>query len=85
MKWSKSSTKHKTPFETEREPAAGQGGGQEIVYTRKAFVLHPLGYSFNGTTVSQTTPTNADLELVANWDRVKERKKIGIAALGCNI
>ena len=76
---------HKVPFETEREPSAGNGGGQEIVYTRKAFVLHPLGYSFDGAKLSGKTPTNAELAAAARWSRMKERKKIGIAALACSL
>jgi hypothetical protein len=70
----------KTPYEVDRAPAAGNGGGQETVYSRTEWVIHPQGFK----TAETTTPTLANLKLAAKWDRAWERKRIQIAALISN-
>lgn len=64
----------------------GNGAGIETLWTRRKFIIHPLGYSFlataitgNGTEVKPLAPSYADLALAANWDRVVERKAVPIA------
>ena len=34
------------PSELDRKPAAGNGGGQQDLYSRRADIIHPLGFSF---------------------------------------
>lgn len=69
-----------------REPERGNGGGAETLWTRRNFVVHPLGYSFNSTTITgngtETRPASAswaDLALAANWDRKLNRKLVPMA------
>lgn len=73
------------PVEVERKPDQGNGLGVENIWTRRQFVMHPYGIKFTDTTVTGEFPSNANLALAANWDRVyAERKQIPIAALVTN-
>ncbi len=73
------------PSEMDRVAAAGNGGGQDIIHTRRNPLIHPAGFQFTSTTVaSGTTATLAELELSANWTRVIDRKLTGIAYLKHN-
>ena len=74
-----------TPFETDRRPSAGDGGGQEVMYDRVQWCLHPVGHAYVGTPPNGG-PTNAatanNLASVTSWRRVfTERKQIKIARL----
>lgn len=73
-------------MEYDREPARGNGGGAETLWTRRNFVLHPLGYSFLSTTITGTPGTTrpvsanwADLALATNWERKFDRKQVPLA------
>lgn len=64
----------------------GNGGGAETLWNRRNFVVHPLGYSFNSTTITGTPTTTrpisanwSDLALAANWDRKFSRKMVPLA------
>ncbi len=77
-----------TPLAYEREEARGNGGGVETLWTRKTWLLHPLGYSFTSAVItgngSETVPRSAswqDLANATNWNRVVERKHVPIAFL----
>lgn len=73
------------PSELEREASAGDGGGQDIIHTRQTHIIHPVGFSFLSASVAGTSPTEAELALAANWNRVyAERKNIGLAFLQTN-
>lgn len=74
----------KVPVETFRDPSAGNGEGQETLYMRKHFVMHPRGISWTQTTMAGASPTNAEAKLAANWARVYERKKIRFVAIKTN-
>jgi len=74
----------KTPSELDREPSAGNGGGEEILYSRRADIFHPLGFTFTSSSVAGQSATQAELALAVNWDRVWERKNTGIAFLQTN-
>jgi len=65
--------------EVERDPAAGDGGGQETIYSRVELALHPVGFSFLGTRTNGKSPTWAELATAANWDRKHERQRIPLA------
>jgi len=70
------------PSELDRVPSSGDGGGEDILHTRRNPLIHPAGFQFTSTTVaSATTATLAELELLANWTRVIDRKLTGIAYL----
>jgi hypothetical protein len=73
-------------LEYERAPDRGNGGGTETLWTRRNFVIHPLGYSFTGTTVTGTPTTTrpisanwSDLALATNWERKFARKQVPLA------
>lgn len=65
------------PTETDRDSLAGE----DILITRTHFLMHPRGIKFKSGSVSGTFPTNTELALAANWDRVYERKNVRIAAI----
>ena len=67
----------KVPYEVKRDPDAGNGGGQETVFSRVEWIVHPQGYQFG----LSETPTPAQLEAAANWTRAWERKRIPLAAI----
>jgi hypothetical protein len=73
-------------LEYERAPDRGNGGGTETLWTRRNFVVHPLGFSFTSTTVTGTPTTTrpisanwADLALATNWERKFARKQVPMA------
>lgn len=73
-------------LEYERAPDRGNGGGTETLWTRRNFVVHPLGFSFTSTTITGTPTTSrpisanwADLALATNWERKFDRKQVPLA------
>lgn len=72
----------KTPTEVDRKPENGNGAGQEILYNRVEWAIHPVGHAFIQGSIPAGGPSNADLATAANWRRVfVERKQIKIARL----
>lgn len=81
----------RVPAETDRKPDGGHGGGIEVLYSRKTWLIHPTGYKFLATTLTGNGATDdgvavknaswADLRLATNWERQLERKKINMAFL----
>lgn len=73
------------PVATDRNELAGDGAGVETLSTRRQFVMHPHGIKFTDTTVTGQSPTDTELELEGNWDRVyPERKQVKMALLQTN-
>lgn len=72
------------PSEMERIPGAGNGGGQDIIHSRRSDLIHPLGFSFTSASVAGQSATAAELAAAANWDRVWDRKHIPMAFLQVN-
>jgi len=75
----------KVPTEMERKPDAGNGGGQEILYDRHEWIIHPVGHAYIGTSPAGG-PSNANttnnLANAGSWRRVfVERKQIRVARL----
>lgn len=66
--------------ETDRDVLAGD----EILVTRRHFIMHPRGVPFQSASVAGDAPTNAECELAANWDRAYERKNVRIASVITN-
>lgn len=81
------------PTEVSRKAEGGNGGGVETLWSRKTWLVHPLGHSFTSNTVSGPvapknpagiSPTDSDLRLAANWDRQYDRKLVPLAFLVTN-
>jgi hypothetical protein len=75
----------KVPTEVEREAGGGNGGGQEILYSRNEWAIHPVGHAYTGTSPNggpgNGTGAN-ELNNAGSWDRVfPERKQIKFARL----
>jgi hypothetical protein len=76
----------KMPTEVERKAGGGNGGGQEILYNRVEWTIHPVGHAFTGTAPnggpSNTGTAGDDLDEAGSWNRVyPERKQIKFARL----
>lgn len=75
----------KVATEIDRKPAAGDGGGQDILHNRVEWALHPSGHAYTGTAPSggpSNAATSNNLGAAASWNRVfSERKQIKIARL----
>ena len=69
----------KVPFEMWRDPHPGNGGGTEEIWERNTWLLHPFGYTWIEGTLTEFSPTLADLRLAAHWDRVVSRKQVPLA------
>lgn len=71
----------KRPSEVQRYPERANGGGVEVLWSRKTWLIHPMGYDFLSTTITGPglSPTWADLQLATNWERVLDRKNIPLA------
>lgn len=70
------------PTETHREALAGNGGGQEVLTTRREWSMHPVGHAFIQGSIPNGGPSNSDLAAAANWSRrYPERKQIKFARL----
>ena len=65
-----------TPVETDRDSLQGD----DILINRRAFVLHPMGIAWKGTSAG-AAPSNAELEAGTNWYRVYEKKLVGMVNL----
>lgn len=68
-----------TTYELARDAARGN----DQVFTRRAFTMHPYGVKFTNASreSGEITPTNTDLAQATNWDKVYEDKQIGIIGL----
>lgn len=77
----------KRPYAVDMVEATGNGAGEESLWTRKNFCIHPYGFSFNaaalngGAGMGSTSPTNAEFESADGWTRNTDRKRIPFAAL----
>jgi hypothetical protein len=56
------------PTELDRSPL--DGFGIDKLITRRAFAIHPVGFSVLETGIAGITPTDAELILAATWNRV---------------
>lgn len=71
----------KMPVELQRNPAGGNGGGAEVLWERKTYILQPAGFSWKGATAQNASPTAAQYSGAANWERVFDRKQVPFAAV----
>lgn len=73
-----------TPSELARYPDAGNGGGQDVLHTRRSYVAHPMGFSQLSAGMAGNIATLAELETAAVWNRIWNRKHANIAFLEVN-
>jgi len=75
----------RVPTEIDRLPAAGNGGGQEVLFNRVEWCIHPVGHAYIGTPANggpSNATTSNNLDHADSWRRVfSERKQIKIARL----
>jgi hypothetical protein len=72
----------KTPVETFRYPARGNGAGVEELWSRREMCFHPKGFAFLPAGMAGLSPTNTELATAACWNRIApERKQINMACL----
>lgn len=64
----------------------GNGGGAEVLWTRRNWIMHPLGYTFtsakitgNGTETRPASASWSDLADATNWNRVIAREHVPLA------
>lgn len=73
------------PTEVDRKPETGNGGGQDILFNRVEWVMHPVGYAYAGTPPNggpSNAATTNNLANAGSWSRrFNERKQIRIARL----
>ncbi len=75
----------KVPTEIYRTPSAGNGAGEDTLFSRVEWCIHPTGHKYAGT-AAEGGPSNAsssnNLAAAGSWMRVyPERKQINIARL----
>ncbi len=73
------------PVEVQREARQGNGGGIEILWTRKTWLLHPFGFAVSTT----KTPASVSFDLAElaeddTWERVVDRKNVPLSFLVTN-
>ncbi|MCC8375787.1 phage coat protein [Photorhabdus sp. HUG-39] len=69
------------PVELDRKASGGNGGGAEVLWERKTYILQPAGFSWGGEEDPNKTPSIADFANGTNWTRVFDRKNIPFAAV----
>ncbi len=72
------------PSELDRDPSSGNGGGEQILYSRRADIIHPMGFTFTNASVLGQSATQAELATATNWNRVFDRKQVPMAFLKTN-
>ena len=73
------------PTETDRLPAAGKGGGNEVLHNRVEWCIHPSGHAYSGTSPNggpSSAATANNLGHADSWKRVfTDRRAIKMARL----
>lgn len=69
------------PVELQRKPDGGNGGGAEVLWERKTFILQPAGFSWKGSNNLNLSPSATQYASAANWERVFDRKQVPFAAV----
>lgn len=72
------------PSELFRVPGAGNGGGQDLIFSRRNDLITVYGFDFTSASVAGQSATYAELLLAANHKRIWNRKNIPIAFLQVN-
>ncbi|WP_438455315.1 major capsid protein [Vreelandella venusta] len=69
------------PEELDRNAAGGNGGGAEVLWERKTYLIHPAGFSWAGSEDPNASPTPTAMATGTNWTRVFDRKQVPFAAV----
>lgn len=69
-----------TVVETDRNASKGE----DYLYTRRQFAMHPLGFKWIENSVVGDMPTKSEIEEPGNWDRVFDEKNCGFVVLKTN-
>lgn len=71
----------KRPSELDRKPERANGGGVEVLWSRKTWLIQPDGYNWTNAAITGPglSPTWANLQNDDNWERVLDRKNIKLA------
>ncbi len=56
-----------------------KGMGQDQLFTRRNYIIHPQGFEYTGTSAGEY-PTNTELANASSWSRVYEKENIGFCA-----
>jgi hypothetical protein len=73
------------PSEVFRNPSAGNGSGQDVIFSRATEIIHPWGFQFTSSSVAGQSATYAELAAAANWNRIYvNRKNIPLAFVQTN-
>ena len=73
------------PVETFRHPEQGNGMGVEDLWTRRQYLMSPMGVKWTDSSRAGQFPTDAENQMAANWLRIfPERKQVRMAALISN-
>ena len=67
-----------------REALAANGGGQEILTSRREYALHPAGFTVNSSVAAGVSPTNTELEASDAYSLSVARKNVPMAILKSN-
>jgi hypothetical protein len=79
--WGMSAPRIAAGTEIENKPSAGNGGGQQILHSRVNVAVHVGGFTWTEAAVADESPTIAELADPLNWQRVVERRAVGLAFL----
>ena len=63
----------KIPYEMDRDPKTN--GGQDTLYSRQRKCFAPYGISFTKYSMQSLSPTDAELEMGANWELVNSNEQ----------
>lgn len=63
------------PYEVDRDPE--KAGGQDKLYARQRKCFAPYGISFTQQSMAKLSPTDAELEMGANWELVNTNTDSG--------
>lgn len=64
----------------EAEPDRDSSTGEDYLFTRRLFTMHPRGIKWVGKATG-VTPTNDELKVGSNWELVEDAKNVAIAKL----
>lgn len=64
------------PAELSRHAEAGNGAGQEVLWSRVRLCFHPYGHRFTGTPAAVGGVSNAELATGTNWLRTAPERKM---------
>ncbi|PCI28875.1 hypothetical protein COB55_03245 [Candidatus Wolfebacteria bacterium] len=73
-----------TPSESDRTPAAGLGGGQNTIWSRRNDLIHPWGFSYLDASRAGQSTTYTELEDATNWNRIYNNKNVNVSFLIVN-